>query len=225
MATLEHKFIIDPEVHQPRGAVSASGGEVLVSLGAGDTEFRDLVVDDLSDLGHDSASEGDIFTADGVGGTAWQNPVGDAIARRDLIESSVDIVLLAGDPHTSGSYTEVAGDFSERFSVGGFTFHADGRLIVPTDGYYKVDAWISISSSSVSSPVIALNASQDGIAGVSTSPVVLSKQKTAGDIVTIAGYGLIFFAAGTVVGAALSSSGDTTVTMYEGVMEITRVRY
>jgi hypothetical protein len=70
MADIQHQAIPEPYIHEPKGAAGATAGQSLVSTGAGATEFRELVVADVSDLqaALDLAAEGDAIYADGVGG-------------------------------------------------------------------------------------------------------------------------------------------------------------
>jgi hypothetical protein len=47
---VEHVDISDDDIHQPKGAATATDGEAMFSSGAGATEFREIVIDDISDF-------------------------------------------------------------------------------------------------------------------------------------------------------------------------------
>lgn len=67
MAT-EHNVITDPNIHEPKGASTATVGEVYVSDGAGSGTWRKVSPEDVDSLGE---TYGQLITADGVGGSSW----------------------------------------------------------------------------------------------------------------------------------------------------------
>ena len=69
MADIQHNTIVDPYIHEPKGAAAAAEGTALFK-GASGSEFREAAVSDISDLqaALDIAAEGDAIYADGEGG-------------------------------------------------------------------------------------------------------------------------------------------------------------
>lgn len=74
MADVQHSDLPDNQRHPPKGASTASNGQVLFATGADGTEFRLLVLDDLPDI-----SLGDLadapFSLSDFGG--WPLSLGD----------------------------------------------------------------------------------------------------------------------------------------------------
>lgn len=97
---IEHRLIPDEDLHEIKGAVSASSGQVPVANGAGSTSFRVLVPNDINGLS-DVASSG---------------AYGDLSGRPDLaaVATSGDYNDLSNTPSlstvaTSGEYSDLTG--------------------------------------------------------------------------------------------------------------------
>jgi hypothetical protein len=272
MANIEHSTITDPYIHEPKGAASAVAKEVLTAVGDGTSEFRALVLADVSDNGTahaaltdpylheskgvaaaaagtvsfadgagsashrlidisdisaidpDAAADGDILVADGAGSAAWEEPPYTALARVDLVSSTQTVALTAGGAHTSASYVDVTQYFSPGLALGGFTYDVTNHAIVPTDGYYRITGWISMSQSEATTPTLAFDVNVNGVAGLVSAPVALLSHKDAGNISTVTGFGMTFLSAGDAIGVSIASDKDTTATIYEGVLDINRFR-
>lgn len=48
MAGIAHKDLTDPQLHEPKGASTATSGSTIFSTGSGETEWRPITPDDLS---------------------------------------------------------------------------------------------------------------------------------------------------------------------------------
>lgn len=71
MATIEHKDIVDPNVHEPKGASSASTGTVYKSNGAGSGTWSKVKG---SELDAESSTAGQVLVSTGAGSFAYSNP-------------------------------------------------------------------------------------------------------------------------------------------------------
>jgi len=72
--TINHVEITDPNIHEPKGVATATTGEAMFA-NANASEFRPIVIADVSDLDLSGADAGDVFTADGDGSGSMEPPV------------------------------------------------------------------------------------------------------------------------------------------------------
>ena len=72
--TINHVEITDPNIHEPKGVATATTGEAMFA-NANASEFRPIVIADVSDLDLSGAGAGDVFTADGDGSGSMEPPV------------------------------------------------------------------------------------------------------------------------------------------------------
>lgn len=130
---IEHKDIPDAQLHEPKGAVSASSGEVYVSDGAGSGSW-----DFAQILGQAAATEGHQPYADGAGGVSWS---------RDTIERLVDgkSVAATQNPTGTGEGNSVQVEFGP--ALNGVSdpvqLLADGTLRFNDAGLYRVKITLS----------------------------------------------------------------------------------
>ena len=219
-----HASLTDPDLHESKGVAGAGAGTVSFADGAGSAAHRAIVIADVSDVAFGTATVGDILVADGVGSASWTEPPYTALARADLVSSTQTVALTAGAAHVSASYVDITQYFTTGLALGGFTFDGTSHCVVPTDGYYRIKGWVSLSQSEATIPVLAFDVNINGVAGVAGSPVALASHKDAGNISTITGFGIAYLSAGDVIGLSLASDKNTTATIYEGVLDITRFR-
>lgn len=66
--TIQHNIITDPDLHEPKGASSASSGRVYIADGAGSGNWSYPLT------GLDSASSGQVFFSNGSGSGTWAYP-------------------------------------------------------------------------------------------------------------------------------------------------------
>lgn len=114
MANVEHKNLVDPEIHEPKGASTATAGQVYVADGAGSGAWESAAIST-------SASAGEVYIADGAGSGSFQvmSPYG-AILYNDL--AGAGTTLTTPTAYTLISAATSATDLVE------FTTNGAGRL-------------------------------------------------------------------------------------------------
>ena len=114
MANVEHKNLVDPELHEPKGASTAAAGQVYVADGAGSGAWESAAIST-------GASAGEVYIADGAGSGSFQvaSPYG-AILYNDL--AGAGTTLTTPTAYTLISAAASATDLVE------FTTNGAGRL-------------------------------------------------------------------------------------------------
>jgi len=195
--SIEHVLITDPDIHETKGASSATTGQTLIATGSGSATWTDP-------------------------NDAYPKVFGRSIITND----STGIVLptaVDGTLHTDGDYTDVSleytADFLQGITVNGTTNH----FIVPITGAYSIDVWASISSTGTDNTT-GVSVLINGTAIASTRPVLKTRLKTAGDIITVSGFGLMALNIGDELGLAFADDTGVTLTIHESVMGLELVR-
>jgi len=136
MANVEHVDIQDPQIHEPKGVLAATDGEVYVADGALSGAWAKLLATFL-DTG--AATTGQHFIADGVGGGVFKDT---SNVHGEMFVTGYTTALAvpaAGDAtlDTDTDYIKItassmwqAGDLH-----GGMSFNVD-ELVVPVAGHY-----------------------------------------------------------------------------------------
>ena len=70
MPTIEHSILSGSEIHEPKGAATASSNQTYVADGAGSGTWAEPEPKDI-----DGASADEVYVADGAGSGDWQTPV------------------------------------------------------------------------------------------------------------------------------------------------------
>lgn len=112
---VEHKNITDPDIHEVKGAGTASAGQVLVGVGDGTAEFRDSFFTTHGEMYISSYSTAITLTA----------------ASDATLNTDSDYVKVTG----TGMWNEG--------HVDGVTFSTD-ELVVPQSGDYELAFWTSV---------------------------------------------------------------------------------
>lgn len=162
--------------------------------------------------------------SDGDGTVTWKQVQDTVMGRLDLVNQSIIVALTAGDTHTPASFTDVTSNFNEAFVTGGATFDGTSHFVIPADGIYRITAWVSLSSDSAGSPIVAMDINVNGVAAAPGSAVVQTAQKNANDIVTVSGFGVGSFVTGDVIGLSFASTGNTNITLRDSVFDLQRIR-
>lgn len=215
----EHRNLTGASLHEPKGAATASANTVYTAngLGSGSWQLPKL-------LGVETALAGQVYIADGAGSGTFETVFDTPVGRSSLANASVIVAVAAGAIHTPASYVDIQQNFTPSITVGGVT--SDGvtkELVIPEDGYYRITGWISVASDTANTS-LGFDVTVDGLAGASTSPVARLKVKDAGDITTITGFGIAHFVEGTKIGLAIAATAAVNITLYEGVLDLEKIR-
>jgi len=126
--SIQHSVITDPDIHEPKGASTASLGEVYIANGSGSGDWSPITLDS------DDADYGALYTADGAGGAdfsqvCWQDLLGHVVVR-DSGATAPTLSTFRGGQVVQ--YAFAAND------VVGFTFHLPHNYKRGTDIYFHV---------------------------------------------------------------------------------------
>lgn len=119
----EHRVLSDPDLHEPKGASTASQGTVYTSDGNGSGSWESPRLS-----GQGSALEGELPVSDGLGGVSWGNVLVravDALTARDF-----------NDQEPSGTDSPLQVKFGPSQSNAFFTLDAAGKITCNKSGTY-----------------------------------------------------------------------------------------
>ena len=212
----EHKNLTGGSLHEPKGADNAAANTVYTSNGAGSGSWLPVKIE-----GQDTAEAGSHPLSNGGGGIQWE-PV--SIARTSLANSNTVIAVPAGSLTNPASFVEISDTFGVGYALGDITIDPNTkRFNIGSDGYYRVTAWVSVTSSA-SNVTIGFDLLVNGVQAGSTSSVVTTKSKDAGDIITVTGYGLGPIPEGATLALAVASDQAHDLTISQAVFDIEKVR-
>lgn len=215
----EHRNLTGASLHEPKGAENAALDTVYTSDGAGSGAWIPIRLP-----GEAAATEDQVYVANGVGSGSWQSILDTPLARISIANASVPIAVTAGGIHTPASYVSITPNMASDFSLGGLTTDpVTKEFVIAEPGIYRVTSWMSISAA-LPSTQIGFDLLVNGIQGGTASSVVTTKLKDANEIIAITGFGIGSFTAGQKIGLGIASDTTTTITMYEGVFDIERLR-
>jgi len=129
---IEHKNITDAERHAPKGASTASTGQVPISDGAGDVVWGVSPIDGIA-----SALVGEVYRADGVGGGGWSDLLADIQIERMIDGKSLAVSQV---PAGLGEANSIQIEFGAAINTGSDPIQllADGTLRVNEAGTYRL---------------------------------------------------------------------------------------
>ncbi len=199
----EHRDITDPLLHEPKGIAALAGG-----------------VPDANK----------VYVSDGAGSGIWINLPNQSppYIELDIVSPTGILVGVGGsgiDIRDPVSYTQIIQNYTSSGLLNGFTIDGvTGEAIVPVDGIYQTQFWISLSDS-IGNNVLAIAASIDGsFAGVQTRPVYQTKTRDAANIIAIPGGSIAQLTAGQKIGVGLAAESAGNVTMYDSSLTMTLIR-
>jgi hypothetical protein len=214
MATIQHKDLPESVLHEPKGASTASAGDVYVSDGAGSGSWATVDA-----IGSGAAAAGQLLVADGSGGTTFKTEL--AYGEMDIIANSTGQALTAasdGTLYTNADYVQVttglvAGELS------GVTY-SSSTLIAPVTGEYNLSLWLNVTAS-VNNILVGLKFAVNGtIPTAGTVPTLRRKIGTGADVGALSGAKLVSLTAGDAVSIWTASDSNATVTFTDGVVEL-----
>jgi len=191
----EHDTLQDPFIHEPKGASTATAGDVYVSDGLGSGIWEPKGSNNIP-----------YFEATIV------NPTG------------ISVVLGAGgtDLRQDADYTQFITNYTpdvdlvNQFTVDGIS----GEIVIPKAGIYYGSFWASISED-IGNQTLAITASKNGVYNAATKPIFQDKTRDANNISNVGGGSIFKAVAGDKIGigAAATTAGtllifDSTIVLY-----------
>ena len=180
---MQHRDIVDPEIHEPKGVSTAPANRVYVATGTGSGTWRKLTG---SDLDTSAGSAAQAFIADGVGGGTWKgvqiaeaaglkgNTIGDTTG----IDSATFKSLNNSDLGGTFSWTEVA--------VKTLTTNiTSGYISVVESGLYKVEASIAFEPATAGGIFEFTIGVDSGSGFVNQSAIIKTVARTSGTADTV----------------------------------------
>ncbi len=199
----EHRDITDPLLHEPKG---------------------------ISDLAGGVPDANKVYVSDGAGSGVWtnlpnQNP---PYIEIDIVSPAGIVVSVGGtgiDIRDPVSYTQIIQNYSSAGLENGFTLDGvTGEIIVPVDGIYQTQFWISLTDS-IGNNVLAIAASVDGsFAGVLTRPVYQTKTRDASNVIAVPGGSIAQLTGGQKIGVGFAAESAGNVTVFDSSITITLIK-
>lgn len=221
---IQHKDIPNDQLHEPKGASSASNLTVYVANGAGSGVFRRIDTSDLVNVNVDLNQTNRLLASDGAGNVITiidkaygvmaitDNTTGFAVtaAVDSTLNTDTDYVVFSG---TGAAW---AGE-----SLFGVTYSSD-RLTIVTPGVYRLDFWADLTGFPNNMGKIAVKYK---VNGTTLGPrKVQAKSNSAGDSGNLNGFGLLTLNAGDYVQVALASSHTGNVILNSANLTLSLVR-
>ena len=215
--SIQHSLITDPNIHEPKGAASATSGTIYTSDGLGSGTWQkvdSLSIKGLAGDGGDSnlelvtdGTEGYVLKTRAVYGSMVITGNTNAFAMTAAVDSTLntnsDYVLFTG----TGAPWAASG-----LEFGGLAFSVD-RLTIPTTGVYKIDLWSTITGFPTNTAKISVKYRVNGGAFSTRHPIV--KSNSSGDAGNLNGFGLISLNAGDYIQLYLASTATGGLTFLD----------
>lgn len=192
MATVQHRDIPDAQLHEPKGVLTASQGQVYVANGGGSGAWAKVGSDVLKGLSGDGGLSGKKVISDGANGfimrtdAAYGSMVITANTNAFAVTAAVDATLATTSDYTLFTGTGAPWGNENLFGV---SFLTD-RLIVPVTGIYEIHAWANISQYPSNTAKVAMRY-RINASGAFSSRYPISKSNSAADAGNLNGFGLI----------------------------------
>lgn len=186
MADIEHKNIVDPNRHQPKGIATANANDVYKATGgAADSGSWGEIIP----VGGDTADEGQVFASDGAGSGTWKqstNIHGEMFVTGNTTAASVT-AAVDGTLSTDSDYIKSTIGWQEGHTSG-ITFNGD-EMVVTVAGSYEVNLWASFEVA-VTNTLIGVKYAINDTPPYSTRKI-LNKSKTTTDVNNLFGVGIV----------------------------------
>lgn len=206
--TIQHRDIPDAQLHEPKGAASASLNQAYFSSGAGSGVWKKVGSESLQGLTGDGGNNNRILVTNGANGftqTVYRSYGSNTITNN----TNAFAVTAAVDPTlaTNSDYILLTGTGApwapSGLEFGGVAVTTD-RITVPVTGVYKVNLWSTISGYPNNAAKIAVKYRVSGGAFSSRRPI--SKSNSAGDAGQLGGFGFAPLSAGDFVQMYIAST-------------------
>jgi hypothetical protein len=168
----------------------------------------------------------DLKAGSGINLDQANAPNGDVLVKINATFSSTSIttdltntVALTGtgSEHFIGNtgFVAVTGYVGMASNV--FTFDVNGNAVIPVDGYYKADGYLTVLSSA-NNATVGIKFSFNG--SILSPRPVNARMPNAGDYGLVSGNGSFYATAGTIVGVAIACDKNTTLTIPSSTVDI-----
>lgn len=205
---VQHNTITDPDIHEPKGASTASSGTVYKADGAGSGDWEYPLPGQAASL------EGQVFEADGSTSGTWKYPPAKGHGEIYITSGATNHTLSSGSAYNklnpTGEWT--ASGYEDIITVDA----TNGEINLDLAGHYYISFWCNFTTASLASGTsYTFKFAIDG----TTSPrsLVVSKFTNGADKLHVAATGILTATAGQalsiyVAGDGTSSSTDILVT-------------
>ena len=130
--TVQHKDIVDANLHEVKGASTATSGEVPVASGSGTAPFRRLITTDLD------VTNGKLIVGDGSGIASevdFNDVLDSAYAEMTLQDETTAVVIAASSTWTEADDPTWTEQIAYGITTGGTPKH---HFVIPYDGIYRI---------------------------------------------------------------------------------------
>lgn len=173
-----------------------------------------------------SASDGEVYVANGAGSGAWTAPGGATFGEMKVINNATTITPGAaadGTLNTDSDYVKVDTGIWVTGSVDGVTFDSSGYLEVTIPGLYEISAWICFKAS-INNTLTAFKYSIDDT-NTTLSPRKLSRlASTASDTGSTAASGFMTLDAGAKISFWVAVDNAAVITPIDAGLTITLLK-
>lgn len=221
---IQHRDIPETELHEPKGASTASVGTVYTSTGNGSGTWKKIDTDSIEGLGSQQGREDWAVLATGQGGfkyaplTAYGSIVINNNASGFPVTAASDNTL-----NTNSDYKILTGagapwqpDLSYGLSV------ASDGLTVLQNGVYKIESWMDIVGFPTNTARLSMKyLVNDNIYSLRKISV---KSNSNGDSGSLTGFGLVDLSEGDTVRVAVASTESGNIIFESGNITLSLVR-
>lgn len=195
-----HSSLPDAELHYPKGASSATAGQIMRATGSGTTSWGNFPFMNIAQMSISHPTTPITVSVTGTGSD-------------DLKPSD-------------GGYVNILNAFTSALTRGtNVTVLADGRFQFNAPGTVVVTGFADLTHSVYSSTVgVAFAFTRSGVTTLSAR-AVHSKMPAAGDIGSIAGVGTIEVLAGDILGLAVASDKTGTISLRSSSLVAQHIPY
>lgn len=194
---IQHAVIPDAQLHEPKGVVSASAGQVYVANGSGSGTWKKPDTTVLAGMSGDSGSTNLIPVSNGTNGFSFKRRAsyGSMTITNNTnnfaVPLAVDATLNTNTDYALFSGTGAPWAFTS--PTLDITFNTD-RMIAPVTGVYEVILWANIASFPSNVAKVGLKYRVNGTAF--SARKVVCKSNSAGDFGSLNASGLVQLSAG-----------------------------
>lgn len=221
---VQHKNLPDNQLHEPKGAVTASNGTMYIANGTGSGVWSKLALSNFTGIAGDGGSNNYRLMTNGSGGIRFQldsaygamsvsaNNAAIALsaATDSTLNTNTDYVLLdgAGVPWVGENLSSIV------FSTGGLT--------VPVAGVYSLQAWLNITQFPTDTSTVAFKLRING--NPYTARKVSAKSLVAGSMGNVGVTELLTLSTGDIVQVYVASSASGNLIIGSGSVSLNLIK-
>lgn len=218
--TIQHSAIPEAQLHQPKGASTATVNETIHSDGAGGTTWEKVSPPHLSGI-TTNGLVGQHIVVDGAGNFGIAHHPGSVHGEIYLAAASVSVGPTGGTITADADYRVVGPTWTANPDAYNIQLHSSNQAIQAlVAGHYIFSAYISFATGAVPAGTdYSLKFRVNGSATLSTRRLVTEKVTAGSDRLTISGSALLDLSANNYVDLMIASSTADTITVSDaGIM-------